>query len=70
MSSLLPPDFLNLLDFSTEFLVDIDFVAKFDFGGDFAPFFANERDVSTGTGLYDYDGVSCEFSVEGSVQHR
>jgi hypothetical protein len=67
MSSFFTPDFLDLQDFSTNFLVDVDFGAEFNFGKDIN-FFANNSNDTIGAGLYKYAGVSREFSVEGSVQ--
>jgi hypothetical protein len=69
MSSFFSPNFLNLPDFSTNFLGNIDFGAEFNFGGDF-DFFANNSNDYIGTGSYEYDGVLCDYSVEGSVRIR
>ena len=47
-------------------MMDIDF--SFDFGADFSHFDESGDDL---TGSYDYDGVSCGFSVEGfAAGHR
>ena len=46
--------------------MDIDF--SFDFGADFSRFDESSNDSS---GSYEYDGVSCGFSVEGfAAGHR
>ena len=62
MTSPLPPDFYGLPDFLSEFMMDINF--SFDFGAGFSRFDESSNDSS---GLYEYDGVSCDFSVEGYV---
>jgi hypothetical protein len=59
-------DFLDLLDFSSEFGTNIDFGADFGFGADFAAFDSTFID----SGSYEYGGVSCEFSVKGFVQRQ
>ena len=69
MSSFFSPNFLNFQDFSTNFLDGIDFGAEFNVGGDF-DFFANDSDDTIGADLYEYDGVLCDYSVEGSVRIR
>ena len=66
MTPPLPSDFFGLHDFSSEFSVDVDF--GFDFGADFSRFDQSGDDSS---GSYEYDGVSCGFSVEGfAAGHR
>ena len=66
MTSPLPPDFFGLHDFSSEFMIHVDF--GFNFGADFSRFDESGDDSS---GSYEYDGVSCGFSVEGfAAGHR
>ena len=56
----------SLHDFSSEFMIDVDF--GFNFGADFSRF-DESGDVLSGS--YEYDGVSCGFSVEGfAAGHR
>ncbi len=60
-------DFLDLPDLSSGFLVDMDFGAEFGFGVNVVSFESDSNISSIGSGSYNYDGVTCEFSDEGSV---
>jgi hypothetical protein len=67
------------LDFFDTFRRDMDFGADFEFpamfGADFGAAFSFENafddDGSRGSfGLFAYDNISIDFSIEGHVQHR
>jgi hypothetical protein len=53
MTSPLPPDFYGLHDFSSEFMMDIDF--SFGFGDEFSHFDECGDDLS---GSYEFDGTA------------
>ncbi len=66
MSSFFSLNFVNFQDFSTNFLDDIDFGAEFNYGGDFE-LLADDSNDTICAGLYEYDGILCDYSVKGSV---
>ena len=55
----------GLHEFLSKFMMDIDF--SFDFGAKFSRFSKSGDDSS---GLYEYDGVSCGFSIEAFAAGR
>jgi hypothetical protein len=54
-------------DFAQEFFREFDFGGDYDFGREFS---LGGYDSSSSVGSFDYDGISIQYSKEGSDRSR